>query len=106
MLEKPFTVTSYVVIGLLIAFLPIAAQFRRTSGTGSLNVFAMITRLPDRLSFLITPASPLLSLSGHAGVNRLSFGASYDFIMGFSCGLAIGATLPWWQTTSSGFSLS
>jgi len=86
MLDKPFTFTSYLVIGLLIAFLPIVAQYRRAPAVRRVQ--------------LIWGDSPT-----GAGHNVWRWLYRHDWIMGCSCGLIIGTTLPWWRAIKSGFSL-
>jgi hypothetical protein len=86
MLDKPFTVAGYIIIGLLIGFLPIIAQYRSA------------------------PGSPRVQIVGGqcpAVANNFAWDwlCRHAWIVGCSCGLIIGTILPWWRSISSGFSI-
>jgi len=77
MLDKPFTVASYLAIGLLIALAPIVAQYRS----------APATRL------------------ARDGVGISHGMRCWAWITGCGCGLIVATVLPWWRAISSGASL-
>lgn len=88
MVGKPFTVLVYLVIGLLIAVWPIAAQWARQSGYEPARALRRLAERPWA-----------------AGRVRRFIG-SYSRTGALILGLLIGSTLPWWRASYTKISIT